>query len=196
MILGILMNKGYSMSSTKTFSQKILCKLGRWMAMRNPNVHIDKSCQISPHANISPRSGEIIMGPNCSISPGAMVQGNVQMGENSSIQSYCIVTGYGTTEDKLGSITIGNNVRIAPHVMMLGGNHVFDDVTKPIREQGLVRKSIVIEDDCWIAGRANIMAGVRIGTGSVVAAGAVVTKDVPPYSVVAGVPAKVIKTRK
>lgn len=194
-MLTIIMNKGYSMPTKGTFFQKILCILGRWIAMRNANVSIDKSCRISPNAFIYPRKGEIHIGENSAVSPGAMVQGNVFVGENSSIQSYCILTGYGTVDDKLGSITIGNNVRIAPHVMMLGANHIFDDVTIPISKQGLRRKSIVIEDDCWIAGRANIMAGVTIGKGSVVAAGAVVTKDVPPYSVVAGVPAKVIKMR-
>jgi acetyltransferase-like isoleucine patch superfamily enzyme len=80
--------------------------------------------------------------------------------------------------------------------MIIGANHRFDDLSRPIAKQGLVRKSVVIEDDVWIGGRVNILAGVTVGRGSVVAAGAVVTHDVPPYSVVAGVPAKVIKTRK
>ena len=96
----------------------------------------------------------------------------------------------------VGKVKIGNNVRIASHCMILGGNHRFDDTTKPICKQGLIRRDIVIEDDVWVAGRVNIVAGVTIGHGSVIAAGAVVTKDVPPYSVVAGVPARVIKKRK
>ena len=109
---------------------------------------------------------------------------------------YTVLVGYGEDIKDDGSIIIGNNVRIAPHVMMLAANHNFADVTKPICQQGLKLETIIVEDNVWIAGRANIMAGVRIGTGSVVAAGAVVTKDVPPYSVVAGVQAKVINMRK
>lgn len=196
MFFGILMTKGYSIAQCRTFSQKLMYKLGRFMALRNKNVEIDKTCLISPHAYVCPRAGAIKLGPKCTISPGAMVQGNVEMGENSSVQSYSILTGYGTPDNPTGLIKIGNNVRIAPHVMMIAANHVFDDTDTPICKQGLVHKPIVIEDDVWIAGRANIMAGVTIGTGAVVAAGAVVTKDVPPYSVVAGVPAKVIKMRK
>jgi acetyltransferase-like isoleucine patch superfamily enzyme len=64
-----------------------------------------------------------------------------------------------------------------------------------MKEQGVTQKGIVIEDDCWIAANSIILDGVTIGRGSVVAAGAVVSKSVPPYSVVAGVPARIIKSR-
>jgi acetyltransferase-like isoleucine patch superfamily enzyme len=73
---------------------------------------------------------------------------------------------------------------------------VFDEVDKTIKEQGVKKEFITIEDDCWIAANSVILAGVTIGKGSVVAAGSIVTKDIPPYSVVAGVPARVIKSRK
>ena len=65
-----------------------------------------------------------------------------------------------------------------------------------IKEQGVKREFVKIEDDCWIAANTVILAGVTIGRGSVIAAGSVVTKDVPPYSIVGGVPANVIKSRK
>jgi len=196
MFLGIWMNKGLSFPSRRTFSQRLLCRLGYLMATRHKHVHLAKDCLLSPQAHICPRSGEISIGSETSVAPGAMIQGNVTIGSHSSVQAYSILVGYGTSEDKTGSITIGNYVRIASHVMMVGANHNFADPDQTIHGQGLTRKSIVIEDDVWIAGRVNIMAGVTIGTGSVVAAGAVVTKDVPPYSVVAGVPAKVIKKRQ
>jgi acetyltransferase-like isoleucine patch superfamily enzyme len=64
-----------------------------------------------------------------------------------------------------------------------------------IKEQGVQKLDVIIEDDCWIASNAVITAGVTIGKGSVIAAGAVVTESVPPYSVVGGVPAKLIKSR-
>lgn len=196
MILGNLMNQGNSKCSGSSWSQRLMCHIGYWMVTRHKNVSIHKTCMISPHAMISPRKAKITMGVRTQVSPGAIIQGNVRIGDNCSVQSYAILVGYGQDIKDDGSIIIGNNVRIAPHVMMLAANHNFEDVTKPICQQGLKLESIIIEDDVWIAGRANIMAGVCIGTGSVVAAGAVVTKDVPPYSVVAGVPAKVINKRK
>ena len=106
------------------------------------------------------------------------------------------MVGYGDPGDTEGLIKIGNNVRIAPNVMIISANHVFDNTDIPICEQGMDVKPITIEDDVWVAGRVNIMAGVTIGKGSVIGAGSVVTKDIPPYSVAVGVPAKVIKTRK
>lgn len=75
---------------------------------------------------------------------------------------------------------------IAPNVVIIGANHVFADPNKTIKSQGSTSKGIVIEDDVWIATNSSILDGVTIGKGSVVAAGAVVNKDVPPYSVVGG----------
>jgi acetyltransferase-like isoleucine patch superfamily enzyme len=116
----------------------------------------------------------------------------VTIGQDCSVQAYSILVG---VRDG-GPITIGNGVRIAPHVMAFAANHVFADTDVPIHKQGLETAPIVIEDDVWIAGQVMITAGVRIGCGSVIGAGAVVTKDIPPWSVAAGVPARVIKTRK
>ncbi|MBT2724003.1 acyltransferase [Bacillus sp. ISL-46] len=94
-----------------------------------------------------------------------------------------------------GYISIGNNVMLGPNVSMSSENHIYINTEKPIKEQGVERKGIFIEDDCWIGTGAIILDGVRIGRGSVVAAGSVVTKDIPPYSIVAGIPAKIIKSR-
>ena len=85
---------------------------------------------------------------------------------------------------------------MGPRVSIYAENHVFDDPTILIKDQGVEKKEVVIEDDCWIASNSIILAGVTIGKGSVVAAGSVVTENVPTYSVVAGVPAKWIKSRK
>ena len=190
------LDDGMSSPSRKGLRHRLSARIGYGRASHRRGVSLHKTCLISPKARINARSGEISLGENTSVSPYAVVQGNVTMGSNCSVQSYAVLVGYGTAEDKRGEIRIGNDVRIAPHVMMIAANHKFDDVSRPIAKQGVERKSIVIEDDVWIAGHANIMAGVTIGHGSVVAAGAVVTHDVPPYSVVAGVPARVIKKRK
>lgn len=113
----------------------------------------------------------------------------LKVGDNSSIGPYAYIgcSGY---------IEIGNNVMMSPRVSIYSENHVFEDVTQPMIKQGVRRSFVKIEDDCWIASNAVILAGVTIGKGSVVAAGSIVTKDVPPYSVVGGNPAKIIKTRK
>ena len=83
---------------------------------------------------------------------------------------------------------------LAPLVQILAVNHVFDDPARPIIEQGITAEGIVIENDAWIGAGAIILDGVRVGQGAVVGAGAVVTRDVPPHTVVAGNPASVVKT--
>ncbi|MEM9858289.1 MAG: acyltransferase [Bacteroidota bacterium] len=87
------------------------------------------------------------------------------------------------------SIKIGKNVRIAPYTLILDSD--FHDINNHFSDG--VSKEIVIEDDVWLASRSTVLKGVRIGKGAVVATGAVVTKDVPEFTVVAGVPAKAIK---
>lgn len=92
-------------------------------------------------------------------------------------------------------ITIGDNVLIGPSVMINSGSHYYKDASKLIRNQGHKLLPIIIEDDVWIGAHVTILPGVTLGKGSVVGAGAVVTKSVEPYAVVAGVPAKVITKR-
>ena len=85
---------------------------------------------------------------------------------------------------------------IGPRVNLMAENHVFTDINVSIKSQGIKRSFITIKDDVWIGTNVTIVAGVTVGKGSVIAAGAVVTKDIPEYSIAAGVPAKVIKSRK
>jgi acetyltransferase-like isoleucine patch superfamily enzyme len=94
-----------------------------------------------------------------------------------------------------GYIAIGAKVLMGPRVQLLAENHRFDRLDTPIRDQGVERSFIRIEDDCWIGAGSTILAGVTVRGGSVVAAGAVVTRDVPAGVVVAGVPAKVVRER-
>ncbi len=101
------------------------------------------------------------------------------------------IVGAGNTV--IGPVTIGNNVILAQNVVVSALNHNYQDSTLPIKNQGVNFAKIEIEDDSWIAANSVITSGVTIGKHSVVAGGSVVTKDVPPYSVVAGVPAIVIK---
>ena len=106
------------------------------------------------------------------------------MGEHSSV-------GWFTLLDARGGITIGNNVTVASYCKLVTAKHNIED---PLFHA--VLEPIKIEDYAWICTGATILGGVKIGRGAVVAAGAVVTKDVPPMTVVGGVPAKIISNRK
>ena len=93
----------------------------------------------------------------------------------------------------IGPVIIGSHVNLAQGITITALNHNFDDSEKRIDQQGISTKEVVLEDDIWVGANAVILPGVTIGTHAVVAAGAIVTKDVPPHSLVAGVPAKVIR---
>ncbi len=110
----------------------------------------------------------------------------IKIGRDCLIGEFCVIRGQ-------GGVTIGDKVYLAPLVQVLAVNHVFSDPTRPIIEQGITAEGIVIEDNVWIGAGAIITDGVRIGQGAVIGAGAVVTRDVPPHTVAAGAPARVVK---
>ena len=113
----------------------------------------------------------------------------LSVGRNSTLNEWVYIVG-------VGGVTIGEGVRIAARCSFLSDNHVFASPDVPIYKQGWDPKPIVIEDEVWMGVNATVLAGVRIGRGAVVAAGAVVAKDVPEFAIVGGVPAKVISWRK
>jgi len=127
------------------------------------------------------------------------------LGQKSVVESYSCInnavgdvvigdhTRIGLHNTIIGPVTIGSHVNLAQGITVTGLNHNFESTDKRIDEQGVSTLQVTIGDDIWIGANAAIMPGVTIGTHSVVAAGAVVTKDVPPHSLVAGVPAKIIK---
>ena len=110
--------------------------------------------------------------------------GDVTIGDYTRIGIHCTV---------IGPVCIGNHVNLAQGITVTALNHIFKDSSRRIDEQGVSTKPVVIGDDVWIGANAVILPGVTIGSHCVVAAGAVVTKDVPPHSLVAGVPARIIK---
>lgn len=128
-----------------------------------------------------------VQGGRIYVGRGAIIDKNVSIGSNSGIGSYC---------ELRGKVIIGNNVLMASEVVIYTVSHQFMDRKKLIIEQGVTNEApVVIEDDVWIGRRVMIMPGVTIHKGAVIGAGAVVTKDVPAYALVGGVPAKVIKYR-
>ena len=113
--------------------------------------------------------------------------GKIEIGEGTYIGPYTCLSG--------DSIKIGKYCLIASHSGIYANNHIFADPTRYIQEQGASYQGIVIEDDCWLGSGVKVVDGVTIGKGSVIGAGAVVTKNIPPYSIAVGVPAKVIGRR-
>lgn len=96
-----------------------------------------------------------------------------------------------------GPLELQGNIMMGPEVMILTRNHLFDRIDIFMNQQkGSTVKPVIIENDVWIGARVTILPGVRVGTGSIIAAGSVVTKDVPEYSIVGGNPAKLIRSRK
>lgn len=126
-------------------------------------------------------------GKNVNIEQGATFSAKVSLGDYSGI---------GINARINGTCSIGRHVMMGTDVVIITRNHAFDRTDIPMMEQGFEQeRPVVIGDDVWIGDRVIILPGVTVGNGSILAAGAVVTRDVPPYSIVAGVPAKVIRNR-
>ncbi|HEX8228490.1 MAG TPA: acyltransferase [Chloroflexia bacterium] len=144
--------------------------LGEWGVRLGDGVTIARGCSIKSSSVLWTTSKGFIMG------------------NNSSLGDFSFV-------GAAGGVKIGSNVLGGQRLSFHSENHNYKDATRPIREQGVSRKGIVVEDDCWLGTGSIFLDGVTVGRGSVVAAGSVVTRSVPPNSIVAGVPARVIGTR-
>jgi serine acetyltransferase len=152
---------------------------------------IGKSLRLFAFPSLAYITGQISLGSNLtmgqvfiSIAPNS----RLSIGHNCSINDYSrIVSNYGCF--------IGNNVMIGELVSIRDFDHVIDQSEIPMRTQGFVGAPVVVEDDVWIGRGVAILKGVRIGRGAVIGANAVVNRDIPPYSIAVGVPARVVKTR-
>ncbi len=159
-----------------------------------PHCKLKRGVQIKPYYDLQANNGTMLrieLQRNNSIGSGTLFQGtgHIHMGS----RSYC---GEGCVFGCNASITIGCNVMIASLVSLRDTDHVFDSLDKPMIDQGIRSAPIVIEDDVWLGHGVVVLKGVTIGTGSVIAAGAVVTGNVPPYAIYGGIPARQIGTRK
>ncbi|MFQ5786845.1 MAG: DapH/DapD/GlmU-related protein [Thermodesulfobacteriota bacterium] len=171
--------------------------IGKGMTIRNPhNITIGNRVAIDDYSMLDASgAGEkgIVLGNDSIISRNCVIQGKhgpVNIGDK-------VVIGCNTVVSSITGIIVGNSVLIGGHCYMGGGRYVYDSLDVPIMDQGLCSQGpIVINDDVWIGAGTTILDGVRIGKGCIVGAGAVVTKDVPEYSVAIGVPANVIKKRE
>ncbi|WP_164821541.1 acyltransferase, partial [Paenibacillus koleovorans] len=147
--------------------------------------HFGANTFVSPLAAVF--SSRLAMGDHSYIAAGAIVRGaDVEIGANSTVNSYAVIA---------GKVRIGEGVRIASHASLYGFNHGYASVEIPIYRQPCTTVGIEIADDVWIGAGVVVVDGVKIGAHSILAAGAVVTKDVPPYSIVGGCPARVLRSR-
>lgn len=149
---------------------KYYLKIDKYGLLKNQyNLHISKNVEISPLNQIN-------------------------FGSNIYISKNCSIT---TSSNNQSKISIGNHVMIGHNTMIIGGNHNISRIDIPMMLQGEGKQGyIIIEDDVWIGAGVIILTGVRIGKGSVIGAGSVVTKDIPEYSIAVGNPTKVVKSRK
>ncbi|GEM62184.1 acetyltransferase [Sphingobacterium faecium NBRC 15299] len=128
------------------------------------------------------------IGENIKIGTNVQILGwnNLEIGDNVSIHSNCYI-------DANGGIKIGNNVSIAHNSTILSANHDWTDESVPIKYNPVTFKPVTISDDVWVGCGCRILAGVKINSRSVIAAGAVVNKDIESNTIVGGVPAKILK---
>lgn len=131
---------------------------------------------------------KISFGENVTVAYGAFISPKIHLivGNNVWLGNNCFIA---------GKVEIGNDVMIGPNVSIPGANHTFKETSIPMRNQGNSMVGTVIENDVWIGANVVILDGTTIGQGSIIAAGSIVTKSIEQYSIVAGVPAKIIKKR-
>jgi len=158
-------------------------------------IRLGHGCYLDERVYIHACPGGVEIGAGSMVMYGAVLHvynfrnlphAGIRIGRNCLIGEYSVIRGQ-------GGVTIGDRVFTSPMTQLIAVNHVFDDPSRPFVDQGITAEGIVVEDDVWLGSGAVVTDGVRIGRGAVVAAGAVVTADVPPHTVVAGVPARVVR---
>ena len=167
----------------------------KWNAsFAGENIFIGDFTQIEDFVHISTgtsSSESVNIGDHCWIRRGVQIytwKGFVTIGNHCSINANSII--YGT-----GGVKIGDGVRIAANTTIVASMHRFERTDIPIKDQGYTAQGIEIENDVWVGAGVCILDGVKIGREAILAAGAVINKDVPPYTIIGGVPAKKIGKR-
>lgn len=182
---------------------RLILKMDGWAAIERGvrlryagGITLGHGAYLDENVYIHALPNGVKIGPGAIVMHGAVLHvynfrdiphSGISIGRDSLIGEYSVVRGQ-------GGVTIGDRVYTSPFSQLIAVNHVFDDPARPFVEQGITAQGIVVEDDVWIGSGAVITDGVRIGRGAVIAAGAVVTTDVAPHTVVGGVPARVIRT--
>ncbi len=204
-IVGVIFERG--MMVLRGIFKKPFFKKSKGIVFIGKRVKIKNKKKISFNGSATIEDGCFIQALS---KDGMIVGNNFSLGRNSIIECTGVIRELGEEliiGDNVGiaanafiamrgKVEIGNNTIFGPNVSIHAENHNFSEIDKPIKLQGATRKGVKIGEDCWIGSKAVILDGVTIGSHSIIAAGAVVTKDIPEYCIAGGVPAKVIKMRK
>ena len=170
----------------------LILKTKYWEYTYDKNITLANNIKLKSSTLIESRfGGSIVIEKGTELLENVLVityGGNIKIGERCSINSGTIIYGH-------GGVNIGNDVLIAGGCMIIPNSHNFNDINKPIALQGNTSKGIIIEDDVWIGHGCSILDGVTIKKGAIIGAGSVVRKDVESYSIVAGIPAKIVGKR-
>jgi acetyltransferase-like isoleucine patch superfamily enzyme len=181
---------------------RLILQMDGWAAIENgvrlrfaSNIRLGHGAYLDQNVYLHATPNGIQIGAETIVMHGAVLHvynfreipnSGITIGRNSLIGEYSVIRGQ-------GGVQIGDRVYTSPFTQIIAVNHVFDDPGRPFVDQGITAEGIVIEDDVWLGAGAIITDGVCVGRGAVVAAGAVVTNDVPAHTVVAGVPARLVK---
>jgi acetyltransferase-like isoleucine patch superfamily enzyme len=172
----------------------IIQRWRRWCLARR-GLRLDRSCYVGPRISLGPDNapvrGEVSAGSFCEINQGVELNpfgGSIRLADRVWLGPYVVIYGHGGVE-------IGEHTLVSMHAAILSSNHSIPAMGTLIRDVPDELLPTKIGRDVWIGANAVILGGVTIGDGAVVAAGAVVNRDVAAGAVVAGVPAKVVRTR-
>jgi acetyltransferase-like isoleucine patch superfamily enzyme len=173
--------------------------LGRRVVLKHKHlISLGKTITIGDNVEINALSQNgIFIGNNVTILRNSIIEctGNIKnIGEGLTIGNHVGIAQNCFIQVR-GKVNIGDYVIFGPYVKLFSENHDFKDTSVPIVYQGETRLPVTVENNVWLGTNCTILGGVTIGEGSIIAAGAIVNKDIPPYSIAAGIPAKVIKSR-
>lgn len=182
----------------RAVAYKLILKMNGLAAIENgarirfaENLTLDHGAYIDHGVYLHACPNGIHIGKNSLVMHGSVLHvynfrgiphSGIWIGESSLIGEYNVIRGQ-------GGVKIGNRVYTSPMVQIMAVTHLFDDASRPFVDQGITAKGVTVEDDVWIGAGAVVTDGVTIGKGAVIAAGSVVTRNVPPRTVVGGVPA-------
>ena len=197
------MGKGVCIQPHVTLMYPHNIELGNWAMLKSYTIlDAGDECVITIEDKVTLGHGTYIMGGRVSskitlkedvsldngVQIKSMKHGHIEIGNGTYVGAYTCISGP-------GPVKIGKHCLVAAHCGIYGNHHNFDDPTRLIKEQILSSQGITIEDDCWLGTGVKVLDGVTIGKGSIIGASAVVNKNIPPYSIAVGIPAKVISSR-
>ncbi|MCB0165122.1 MAG: acyltransferase [Anaerolineae bacterium] len=170
--------------------------IGRSVTIRHPRkIHLGDNVVIDDYAVLDAKGSTnqgIFIGDNVLIGRNSVIScknGDIYIGDNTNIAMNCFV-------QSAKDVRIGKNILFAAYCYVIGGgDHMTDRIDIPILAQGQIVRGITIEDNCWLGAGVKVQDGASIGRDSIIGSGAVVTKDIPKFSIAVGIPAKVAKKR-